>query len=162
MKQLGNVSTYSKLLTLVDQTRLLLHYVIIGVGTGGGRGCQGPPIFYPWDFINIHACSADRRDHSVYYVRPSQNGIASYAYVSWLWTWCHINELSWQCGITGKGGITLFGYILQLTNVCVQLFTHQHFTTGRLSTWNLFPDTYQGRQAHTIPSSTSPVMWFTI
>ena len=30
--------------------------------------------------INIHECSADRRDRGVYYVRPPQNGIASYAY----------------------------------------------------------------------------------
>ena len=48
---------------------------------GGGRGARAPPIFYPRDFINIHTCSADRRDLSVYYVQPPpQNGIASYAY----------------------------------------------------------------------------------
>ena len=29
-----------------------------------------PPIFYPRDFINIHTCSADRRDCGVYYVQP--------------------------------------------------------------------------------------------
>ena len=41
------------------------------------------PIFYPRDFINIHTCSADRRNRRVYYVRPPppQNVIASYAYV---------------------------------------------------------------------------------
>jgi len=49
----------------------------------GGAGEPGPPpIFYPWDFINIHACSTDRCDHRVYYVWPPQNGIASYAYAS--------------------------------------------------------------------------------
>ena len=47
----------------------------------GGRGARAPPIFYPQDFINIHACSAARRDRSVYYVRPPQNGIASDTYV---------------------------------------------------------------------------------
>ena len=37
----------------------------------GGAGGQAPfPIFYPRDFINIHTCSADRRDRGVYYVRP--------------------------------------------------------------------------------------------
>ena len=41
----------------------------------------GGAIVYPWDFINIHTCIADRRDHSVYYVWSLQNGIASYAYV---------------------------------------------------------------------------------
>ena len=51
----------------------------IGVGTGGA-GPPPPPIFYPRDFINIHTCSADRRDRGVYYVRPPQNGITSYAY----------------------------------------------------------------------------------
>ena len=40
-------------------------------GGGGGAGGQAPsPIFYPRDFINIHTCSADRRDRGVYYVRP--------------------------------------------------------------------------------------------
>ena len=33
---------------------------------GGGRA---PPIFYPRDFINIHTCSANHHDLSVYYVR---------------------------------------------------------------------------------------------
>ena len=58
---------------------------IIGVGTGGGGGgeARAPPIFYPRDFINIHTCSGDCRDHSVYYVWPPQNGIASYAYAAY-------------------------------------------------------------------------------
>ena len=45
------------------------------------QGGRGGPIFYLRDFINVYTCSADRRDHSVYYVRPPQNGIASCAYV---------------------------------------------------------------------------------
>ena len=45
MKQLGNVSAYSILLALVDQTRLLLHYVIIGVGTRGAGGARAPQYF---------------------------------------------------------------------------------------------------------------------
>ena len=61
------------------RSNLELH-VHTGVGTRGPGG-QGAPIFYPRDFINIHTCSADRRDRKVYYVRPPQNGIASYAYV---------------------------------------------------------------------------------
>ena len=48
-------------------------------GKGGGPGSPPPPP--PRDFINIHACSADRRNRSVYYIQPPQNGIASYAYV---------------------------------------------------------------------------------
>ena len=51
----------------------------IGVGTSGGAGPPPPPpIFYPLDVI--HTCSADCHNRSVYYVRPPQNGIASYAY----------------------------------------------------------------------------------
>ena len=48
------------------------YALFIGVETGGARGARAPPIhvFYPHDFINIHACSADCRDRSVYYVWP--------------------------------------------------------------------------------------------
>ena len=46
----------------------------------GSQGGMAPPIFYPRDFINIHTCSTDRHDRSVYYVRPPKNVIASYAY----------------------------------------------------------------------------------
>ena len=62
-----------------------VHVLHIGVGNGGGggggggRGAMPPPIFYPRDLINIYTCSADRRDRSVYYVRPPKNVIASYA-----------------------------------------------------------------------------------
>ena len=41
----------------------------IGIEIGGGRA---PSIFYPRDFINIHTCSTDHRDRSVYYVQPPQ------------------------------------------------------------------------------------------
>ena len=69
-------------LELASLTLVYSTAYIIGVETGGGgAGGHGPPIFYPRDFINIHICSADRRDRSVYYVRPPQNIIASYAYV---------------------------------------------------------------------------------
>ena len=44
---------------------------------GGG---QGLPNILPLKLINIHTYSKDRHDHSVYYVRPPKNGIASYAY----------------------------------------------------------------------------------
>ena len=42
----------------------------IGVETWGGVGGCPPPNIYPRAFINIHTCSADRRDCSVYYVQP--------------------------------------------------------------------------------------------
>ena len=51
---------------------------------GSRGGARAPPIFYPRDFINIHACSADCCDHGVYYVRPPQNGIASYTYAYYI------------------------------------------------------------------------------
>ena len=58
-----------------ETSGLLSLTVLIGVGTGGAGG--SPLIFYPQDFINIHACSVDHRDRRVYYNRPPQNGIAS-------------------------------------------------------------------------------------
>ena len=42
-------------------------------GSQGSRGSRGA------------TCSADRRDRSVYYVRPPQNVIASYAYALQAW-----------------------------------------------------------------------------
>jgi len=53
--------------TCYDAFRSLLH--------------SPPPNILPSKLINIHTCSTDRCDHSVYYVRPPKNGIASYAYV---------------------------------------------------------------------------------
>ena len=44
---------------------------IIGIGTGGAARAPAL-IFYPRDFINIHTCSTDHRDRSVYYVQPPQ------------------------------------------------------------------------------------------
>ena len=62
-----------------QQRFILLH---IQAQEPGGQGGQGPPIFYPRDLlIFIHAAHADRNNRSVYYIRPPQNGIASYAYV---------------------------------------------------------------------------------
>ena len=57
--------------------RLILH---IGVGTREGRGGGGNIL--PSRLVNIHTCSTDHCDRSVYYVCPPQNGIASYAYVT--------------------------------------------------------------------------------
>ena len=46
------------------------------------RNREGGPDNLPSKLINIHTCSADRCDLSVYNVQPppTQNGIASYAY----------------------------------------------------------------------------------
>ena len=57
----------------------LLVVLFIGIGTGGARG-PGPPNILSLRLINIHTCSADRHDCSIYYVQPPKNGIASYAY----------------------------------------------------------------------------------
>ena len=67
----------------------------------GRPGSQPPPIFHPRDFS--HTCSADRGIAAsvFYYVRPPQNGIASYTYA--------IEALVWFCG----GGVvtSAHGYV---------------------------------------------------
>ena len=64
----------------VGHSFALLIISCIGVGNGGrggGRGGQDSPNILPSRLYNIHTCSENR---SVYYVRPSQNETASYAY----------------------------------------------------------------------------------
>ena len=83
-----NTSLYFTMWGYLDIPQVMLihshstYALFIGVETGEARGARAPPIhvFYPHDFINIHACSADCRNRRVYYVWPPQNGIASYAY----------------------------------------------------------------------------------
>ena len=63
--------------TLLRTAHNLLHRRRKRGQGGGGRGGQDSPNILPSRLYNIHTCSENR---SVYYVRPSQNETASYAY----------------------------------------------------------------------------------
>ena len=66
------LSFYMTSQDIVRHHDVLWCLMIIGVGTGGGE--LGPPQYFT---SRLHACSCDR---GVYYARPFQNWIASYAY----------------------------------------------------------------------------------